>query len=432
MIKSENEWRRFVLRALVLSAMVMVASFVGNRLASARPGVARNAARSFLTVSGTLTGVTGAQTATFSFYNVGAGGTALCSPVEMVAPVGAEGVFSVDVPLDQANVAGEQRRCPDTMFDGSDIYVEVSLASRGVVVARRPINPVPYAHYASVAGQYGTPDCPVGYERLTELVPAGKWFCRGRGGDDVVRVGDGASAFWIDRYEATVWTGRDGPVPGVMTGTARFNSQGDFDRTLFPINGQWRIGWTATPPPMYALSVGGGRYMPARYITWFQAQEACRASGKRLPSGEEWLAAAQGTPDPGDNDGLSSGNNECNTAAVGVRALIPNNACRSAWGAEDMIGNVWEWTSEWLAGLGDGSDSLEQQPWSAQFNSDGTSNISSSAGTNAGTPRGMPAAAFRGGAFNNNMNRAGVFAVNLRYAPSSFHGDVGFRCVIPR
>ena len=132
MIKSEGEWRRFVLRALVLSALVLVASFVGNRLANARDGVAGGAARSSLAVSGTLTGVTGPQTATFRFYRGMTGGEALCAPEVMITDRDeTTGAFSVEVPLDQMG-----RVCPNALFDGSDVYVEVQVGTR-VVVQRR-------------------------------------------------------------------------------------------------------------------------------------------------------------------------------------------------------------------------------------------------------------------------------------------------------
>jgi formylglycine-generating enzyme required for sulfatase activity len=46
---------------------------------------------------------------------------------------------------------------------------------------------------------------------------------------------------------------------------------------------------------IYAVSCRGD---PSRNITWFQAQEACASSGKRLPTSAEWQVGADGTPDP--------------------------------------------------------------------------------------------------------------------------------------
>lgn len=292
----DSSWKRFLARALVLGVLI----FGAVRLAVADPGVARGAARSYVTVAGTLTGVTGTATARFRFYDAMTGGTLLCESSAMITG----GAFSAEVPLGADGATGS--RCA-TMFDGADVFVEVAVNGTTLGV-RRPINPVPYAHYAS---QYGTPDCPVGYTRTTEgTTDPNQWYCRNRAGDDVVRVGNGPSAFWIDRYEAIVSTS---PI-GALDPNSRmlFTAENDFNAAQFPRNGQWRRT-PGTQPPAYALSVAGMRYTPARYITWFQAQEACRASGKRLPTGEEWLTAANGTVDPGVNDGTAAGNTACNT-----------------------------------------------------------------------------------------------------------------------
>src|SRR5262249_43834089 len=50
-------------------------------------------------------------------------------------------------------------------------------------------------------------------------------------------------------------------------------------------------------PGVYALSIPGVK--PTACITWFQANQACLLSGKRLLTNREWQGAATGTPDPG-------------------------------------------------------------------------------------------------------------------------------------
>ena len=76
----DSSWKRFVARALVLSAMI----FGAVRLAVADPGGAGGAARSYVTVAGTLTGVTGTATARFRFYDARTAGTLLCESSAMV------------------------------------------------------------------------------------------------------------------------------------------------------------------------------------------------------------------------------------------------------------------------------------------------------------------------------------------------------------
>ena len=134
-------WGRFAVRAVVLGLVV----FGAVRLAVARDGVAGGAARSYVTVAGTLTGVTEPSVGmTFTFHRPN-GGAMLCAPRVDGVSVGARGAFSVQVPI-------EPPGCPATLFDGSDVEVDVAVG-REVVARDSRINPVPYAHYASVAAE---------------------------------------------------------------------------------------------------------------------------------------------------------------------------------------------------------------------------------------------------------------------------------------
>ena len=94
---------------------------------------------------------------------------------------------------------------------------------------------------------------------------------------------------------------------------------------------------------IFAVSLPG--VQPSANITWFQAQAACESSGKRLPSNAEWQAAVAGTPDPGPDDGTT----DCNTAsAFNVILAGSRSACKSARGAFDMVGNLYEWVADWV------------------------------------------------------------------------------------
>jgi formylglycine-generating enzyme required for sulfatase activity len=91
-----------------------------------------------------------------------------------------------------------------------------------------------------------------------------------------------------------------------------------------------------------------GDQRPREDITWLQARDFCAARGLRLPTESEWEYAARG-PDAlhfpwgdawNENYAVWHGNSNSQTADVGS---VP--AGRSWVGADDMIGNVWEWTS---------------------------------------------------------------------------------------
>ncbi|TMB02876.1 MAG: hypothetical protein E6J70_06345 [Deltaproteobacteria bacterium] len=84
-------------------------------------------------------------------------------------------------------------------------------------------------------------------------------------------------------------------------------------------------------------------------VAWFQAEQACRLSGKRLLRNEEWQAAAAGTPDPGVNDDHTA---TCATNSDFAALTGARSSCISLWGAHDMAGNVWEWVAEWTAPSG--------------------------------------------------------------------------------
>ena len=383
-------------RAAATLAVVLGASLGSYRIASAVSG---GETRAVLTWSGRIVGRSGPAQLRFEFRR---DGSAACA-VDVTATPDAAGHLDVEVPLDGCR----------GYFDGSEVRYDVSVG--GTVLARdQSVDPVPHARYAD---RVGVPDCPVGYDRDAAT---GVVLCRRelRAGvfDELVRVGDGEAAFWIDRFEAGVWGTVD-------ASGARLGAAGDDYPASFPDDGQWTAA-------AYARSVSGAG--PSRFLTWFQAQEACRASGKRLPTMQEWFLAARGTLDPTASDGSSG---SCRTTGDSVRAgNEPGDSvnCVSAWGAHEMIGNVSEMVEEWYAQLSD-NPNASLGAWPMAFGRDSTANftgtlILDSAGT---TGTGVPAMVLRGGDASS-AGGAGVLYLDAARAPTFSGPLAGFRCVVPR
>lgn len=146
--------------------------------------------------------------------------------------------------------------------------------------------------------------------------------------------------FWIDKYEVTT--------------------------------GQWKlcVEAGACEPPRQWWSTSRQHYyddpqfdnFPVIYITWYMASDYCAWTGRRLPTEVEWEKAARGPNgnefpwgnEPYTDDRANICDIDCikphanpifndgypDTAPVGS---YPAGA--SYYGAMDMAGNVWEWTS---------------------------------------------------------------------------------------
>lgn len=248
---------------------------------------------------------------------------------------------------------------------------------------------------------------------------------------DSVKVGP----LCVDKYEESVWqvpVANLALIKRIEAGkatlaelTAAGATQVGCDFTFglppypdnFPRNGQWTPlpGTNPPTPGVYAVSVPG--VLPSSCITWFQAGQACRLSGKRLATNLEWQDAAAGTPDPGEVD---DGTTTCATVSANPVPTGSRSACKSSWGAYDMVGNVEEWVAEWA----DRSSSCTD--WTTTGISDGDfSCFGGDASTVAGH---LPGAVFRGGFWTDGLG-AGVFSVNSYDRPSGYHIVVGFRCV---
>jgi len=87
---------------------------------------------------------------------------------------------------------------------------------------------------------------------------------------------------------------------------------------------------------------------PVNCVDWNQAAAYCAWAGRRLPTEQEWEYAARGT----DGRRFPWGNQFADTRACsagsskGASCVVGSfRAGNNAFGQQDMVGNVWEWTA---------------------------------------------------------------------------------------
>jgi len=228
-----------------------------------------------------------------------------------------------------------------------------------------------------------------------------------------------AGTVCLDTYEASVWR-----VPDPTTTNAflvRKIQQGNATEADLTAGGATQLG---TASDDYAPCANNGQNcandiyavslpseIPSAFITWFQAQEACANAGKRLPTSAEWQVGANGTPDPGPDNGTT----DCNSASDGLSPTGARSSCVSARGAFDMVGNLAEWVVDWVP------QSTMCPGW-ASFSNDNMCLAGASTTANG------PGALLRGGAFASlGGPLAGPLAVR-DFPPFRTTNFVGFRC----
>jgi formylglycine-generating enzyme required for sulfatase activity len=135
---------------------------------------------------------------------------------------------------------------------------------------------------------------------------------------------------------------------------------------------------------------------PVNCVDWEQADAACKAWGKRLPTEREWEFAASGGPEHrrfswgGEDPQGRSCYNKPSTCPVGSYAA-------GAFGLHDMSGDVWEWTASWF-GL------YPEEASSGRFR------------------------IYRGGSYSRRFPRWMRTGLRNRFSPNEYGAHLGFRC----
>ena len=153
---------------------------------------------------------------------------------------------------------------------------------------------------------------------------------------------------------------------------AEFVADGGYDRPeLWDDAGwRWRVATEADHPVFWVSDGAGGwgvrqfervvDFAPHRAIThvnWYEASAYCRWAGRRLPSEAEWEYAATANGDTRDGLAVKRRYPWGEDAPDGALANLDGFALETVdvaahaagdnpWGCRQLIGNVWEWTTD--------------------------------------------------------------------------------------
>jgi formylglycine-generating enzyme required for sulfatase activity len=193
--------------------------------------------------------------------------------------------------------------------------------------------------------------------------------------------------YYIDKYEVTAGEFKEcvnaGKCSAKNYSTGGYCTYGIFDKKAHPMN----------------------------CVNWHGAKEYCEWAGKRLPTEAEWEKAARGGTDTKYpwGDGFRTGMANCGEGYCkdGYQTTSPVGSFKAnGYGLFDMIGNVWEWVSDWY-------DEKYYQ---------------SSAGKNPVGPSSGSYKVLRGGSWFDYLSGLMRVSARVRFDPDYRNDDLGFRC----
>ena len=129
-------------------------------------------------------------------------------------------------------------------------------------------------------------------------------------------------------------------------------------------NSRWwsQSGWQwlqteSVTQPLYWCDARSWDNHPVCGVSWYEAEAYSRFVGKRLPTEAEWEKAVSWDSQVNRHRTYPWGDEELTTQRCNCDRLIgrttPVNAYpagQSAYGLDDTLGNVWEWTASWFNG----------------------------------------------------------------------------------
>jgi formylglycine-generating enzyme required for sulfatase activity len=146
-------------------------------------------------------------------------------------------------------------------------------------------------------------------------------------------------AFLIGKYEVTNLQFRE------------FIEAGGYKESKYWKNGgwQWKEKNEITAPCFWNDPVWNNDKRPVVGISWFEAAAYAEWAGKRLPTEAEWERAARGAGGKIYPWGSAYLKDYANTGAECTSQVGSFPSGRNLNGSLDMIGNVWEWCSDWYS-----------------------------------------------------------------------------------